>query len=100
MRLFAVVTAMACVGAAAAAIGDETNLYTRSLAACVQAKQGASANLASVFVIKNIIVEDPTFFYPAPSQVGTIHLEYLDTPSLLKRFRQTAKPFLVLSCVS
>ena len=71
----------------------ETNLYIRSLTTCVQAKQQMVGNLDAVFVVKNDIVNDPSFFYPALSEVGGTRLEYLDTRSLLKRFRQTGKPF-------
>jgi hypothetical protein len=85
--------AIACFNASAATADAETNLYIRSLDACVQAKQEVVGDLNAVFVVKNLIVGDPTFFYPIPSEVGTLRLEYLDTPSLLKNFRQAGKPF-------
>jgi hypothetical protein len=91
MRSNMVVVAIACSHGLATA--EEASLYIRSLSACVQAKREGVGNLEAVFVVKNIIVSDPSMFYPSLSEVGTIRLEYLDTPSLLKKFRQTGKPF-------
>jgi hypothetical protein len=93
MRLHKIVVAIACFDALAATADAEASLYIRSLAACVQSKQEVVGNLDAVFVVKNDIVGNPTFFYPDLAEVGAIRLEYLDTPSLLKKFRQTGKPF-------
>src|SRR5579872_4132299 len=69
------------------------SLYIRSLTACVQAKQVASGESGEIIVLSNVIVNDPAYFYPPPSNVGSTRLEYLDTKALEKRFRQTGRPF-------
>jgi hypothetical protein len=93
MRSYKMAVAIASITAIAATADAATSLYIRSLDACVQAKQEVDGNLSAVLVVKNVIVGDPTFFYPVPSEVGTTRLEYLDTPSILKKFRQAGKPF-------
>ncbi|HEY1496003.1 MAG TPA: hypothetical protein VGF49_15730, partial [Candidatus Solibacter sp.] len=93
MHLYTMAVAITGFHALAATAGAETSLYIRSLTACVQSKQEVVGNLDAVFVVKNDIVGDPTFFFPVLAEAGAIRLEYLDTPSLLKKFRQTGKPF-------
>lgn len=85
MRSLAIVVAIACFDASGAAGEVQTNLYIRSLTACVHAKQASKRE--AVVVIKGMTVGDPAFFYPGPSELGAVRLEYLDTQSLLKRFR-------------
>jgi len=93
MRFYTMALVIACFCALPTTVDAETSLYIRSLAACVQSKQEAVGNLDAVFVVKNDIITDPTFFYPVLAEVGAIRLEYLDTPSLLKKFRQTGTSF-------
>jgi hypothetical protein len=93
MRSHTILTALLCVTALTTTGKAETNLYVRSLAAFVQHKQTAATNVDSLVVVKNVITGDPAFSYGAPSEVGPTRLEYLDTKSLVARFRQIGKPF-------
>ena len=72
-------------------------LYTRSLAACIQAKQGKISNLGVVVVIKNAITDDPALIYPRPQKIEAVTLEYLDGKSLVKRFRQNGREFQAIA---
>ena len=92
-RLHLDAVAIACFGALAATAEAETSPYIRSLAACVQSKQQVVGHLDAVFVVKNDIVGDPTFFFPVLAEVGATRLEYLDAPSLLKKFGRAGTPF-------
>ncbi len=72
------------------------SLYARSLAACVENKQGRAGPLSVVSVLDNAVTQDPALLFPRPSHVGSVRLEFLDYESLKRRFRQTGREFPVI----
>lgn len=91
MLVYVVLMLACCANTLSAQSG--LSLYTRSLTACVQARQDQGNKDDPVIVVKNLITENPEFMYSLPTNVGPIRIEYMDGEALRKRFKATRQPF-------
>jgi hypothetical protein len=92
MPFYTGIMAVLCVGPLFLAQESETSLYIRSLKAYAKADREAQTG-GTLIVVKNIVVNDSAFFYPSPSRVDTIPVEYMDARALHAKYRDNGKAF-------
>ena len=93
MRVHAVVLVLLCINSPFAARSQETSLYLRSLTAYAQAGRPTVQDSGVLVVVKNNVVDDPALFYPLPTNVGSIRVEFVDDNALRARYRENKKAF-------
>ena len=71
------------------------SLYLRSLSACVESKAEGPTN-DNVIVLENTVLTDMDSFEIFPTKIGSATIEYLDTKTIMERYKRIGRKFAVL----
>ena len=74
-----------------------TDLYVRSLSACVEASVAEHPGRNTVIVLQNGVLGDLEPVRALPSKIGATNIEYLTASDTKKRYKRLRKPFHVMA---